>query len=305
VAGRNERVLVYLPHPGDTFASLAAYFLGSASSAWQIAEANRGVARPMVGKPLVVPLVARNPLGVAADGVQAVPILCYHRIGGEPSKMSVAPANFESQMDWLAANGYHVVRLSDLAAFLAGRKALPRKSVVVTFDDGYESVYRHAFAALKKRGFPATMFVYTDFIGARDALSWAQMGEMLRSGLIDIQAHSKSHRNLTERNGHESETAYRQQVDLELRQPRAVIERQLAASGAKVRHFAYPYGDTNELVIDALAADPPYALAFTVRAGGNAFYAAPQRLRRTMIFGDHTLEDFAARLQIQRPLAKP
>lgn len=295
VAGRSQRLLVYLPKAGDSYASLAAHFLGSASKAWQIAEANRGNAQPVAGRPLVVPLAARNPLGITVDGVQAVPILCYHRIGGDASKMSVSAANFDSQMDWLATNGYQVVRLSDLAEFLAGRKALPRKSVVITFDDGHESVYRHAFPALKQRGYPATLFVYTDFLGARDALAWPQMGEMQRSGLFDVQAHSKSHRNLTERSGHDSEASYRQQLTLELRQPRLLIERQLNTSGAKVRHFAYPYGDANDAVFDAMRRQG-YELGLTVLPGNNAFFAPPLLLKRTMVYGDHSLDDFKARL---------
>jgi peptidoglycan/xylan/chitin deacetylase (PgdA/CDA1 family) len=52
---------------------------------------------------------------------------------------------------------------------------------------------------LKKYGLPATVFVYTDFLGGGDALTWAQMQEMLASGLVDVQSHSKSHRNLIER----------------------------------------------------------------------------------------------------------
>ena len=82
--------------------------------------------------------------------------------------MMVSAPQFEAQLDWLARNNYQVLRLADVAGFLAGKKALPQRSVVITIDDGYETVYRHAFPLLKKYGFPATLFVYTDFIGSRD-----------------------------------------------------------------------------------------------------------------------------------------
>lgn len=304
VLGRGERLLVYQPREGDTLPGIAARFLGSADRAWQIAELNGDIRVPTPGRPLVLPLAMPRPLGVSATGVQTVPILCYHRIGPGPSKMTVAAARFESQLEWLAANGWHVVRLSDLLEFMAGRKALPRRSVVITFDDGYESVYRHAFALLKKHGVPATLFVYSDFLGAGAALSWPQLNEMTRSGLVDVQAHSKSHRNLTERGPEESDAAYRHRLDVEFRQPRVAIERGLGAAGQRVRHFAYPYGDANQAVIEALLRNG-YDLGLTVNPGGNPFYASPWLLRRVMIYGDHDLQDFQARLAWRPPVGWP
>jgi peptidoglycan/xylan/chitin deacetylase (PgdA/CDA1 family) len=176
--------------------------------------------------------------------------------------------------------------------------------VVITIDDGYDSVYRHAYPALKKHGFSATLFVYTDFVGARDGLSWAQLQEMAASGAIDIQAHSKSHRNLIERSAGETEASYRQSIETEVRQPRQVLERRLAAAGVQVRHFAFPFGDANELVLESMERNE-YSLGVTVNPGGNPFFAQPQMLRRTMIFGDHDLEDFKARLQTRRSFARP
>lgn len=305
VAGRNDRVLVYLPREGDTLAGVAARFLGSADKAWQIADANAQRWRLQAGAPVVVPLdSARNPLGIGNDGAQAVTILCYHRFGSAASKMVIAPSNFEAQLDWLARNHYQVLRLDDLAAFLAGKKALPQRSVVITIDDGYETVHRHAFPLLKKYRFPATLFVYTDFIGARDALSWAQLEELAGSGLFEIQAHSKSHRNLIERTDGENDVAYRANIDSELRAPRAAIERRLGDAGVKVRHFAYPFGDANDVVLAALQRQQ-YDLGLTVIPGGNAFFAHPLMLRRTMIYGDHSLDDFKARLQVRRSALWP
>jgi len=302
VVGRGDRLLVYVWRDGDTLAGVAERFLGSQAREWQILEVNRGLAQPAPGQPIVVPLVWPNPLGVAADGTaQTIPILCYHRVGNGTSKMDIAPAKLEAQLEWLADNGRPVVRLSDLAAFLAGKRALPPGAVVITFDDGYESVYRNALPLLRKWDVPATLFVYTDFIGSRDGLSWAQLVEMQRSGLVDIQAHSKSHSNLTELDGS------RARLDTELRQPRTVIERSLATAGAKVRYFAYPYGDANEVVLDAMQR-AGYEIGVTVDPGGNPFYASPLLLKRVMIFGDQDLEQFKARLNWSRgpaPAGRP
>ena len=301
VIGRSDRLLVYRTAAGDTFDALARRFLGDATQGWQIADANPGLT-PSAGDLVTVPLKPLNPLGVWPDGVQTVPILCYHRLGAGSSKMVVAPTSFEAQMNWLVRNDYRVIRLADLEAFLAGERALPRRAVVLTFDDGYESVHRHAFPVLRRLGLPATVFVYTDFLGGGDALTWPQLQEMQASGLIDIQSHSKSHRNLIERRAGENDERYRSAIDAELRVPRETLERRLPP--LKVRHLAYPFGDTNDVVLDT-AVRQGVTLAATVVAGGNAFYAPPLLLRRTMIFGDMSLEAFRARLQVSRPLSSP
>ena len=298
VLGRNDRFLVYQTRAGETLRTIAAQFLGSEDRYWVIGDAN-GVTRVEPGQPLIVPLKPLNPLGVTVDQYQTVPILCYHRFGGAANKMSVSPSNFAAQLDWLARNDYHVIRLSQLTGFLQGREALPKRSVVITIDDGYESTYRHALPALRKHNFPATLFVYTDFIGAGDAVTWPQMQELVSSGLVDIQAHSKSHRNLIERGAGETDDRYRQNLEAEARVPREVLERRLPV---QVRQFAYPYGDANELMLDILTRQN-YQLAVTVNPGGNGFFSQPLMLRRTMIFGDHDIEAFKAKLQISRGIA--
>jgi peptidoglycan/xylan/chitin deacetylase (PgdA/CDA1 family) len=300
VLARNDRWLLYLPQPQDSNASIAARFLGSGQRDWEVAEANAG-AKPRVGHPVIVPLKPMNPTGVKRDHYQTIPILCYHRVGNATNRMTVSTAAFAEQLEWLAKNDYRVLRLQDVAAFLEGKQALPPRSVVLTFDDGYESYYRHAYPLLKKHAFPATVFLYTDFVGAGDALTWPQMQEMTASGLIDIQAHSKTHANLINRFRDEGEAAYRKRLDTEARAPREQIERRLKLP---VKDFAYPYGDANEAVLDALVRNG-YRLGVTVNPGGTPFYAQPMMLRRTMIYGNHDIEAFKARLQISRPIALP
>ena len=295
VIGRSDRLLIYRPGRDDTLHSIAAQFLGDEARDWVIADFNR-LSSVVPDQPLVVPLKPLNPTGVQEDRLQTVPILCYHRFGGASSKMSVSPANFAAQLDWLARNDYRVIRLSQLLGFLQGREALPKRSVVITMDDGYESVQRYALPQLRKHGYPATLFVYSDFIGAAGALSWAQLTELKASGLVDIQAHSKSHRNLIERLPGETDAQYRQSLDVEVRAPRELLERRLSGP---VRQYAYPFGDANEAVRDALARQQ-YQLAVTVTPGGNAFFSMPLMLRRTMIFGDIDLDAFKAKLQISR-----
>ena len=301
VLGRNERLLIYQPSPGEPLEKIAERFLGSADLAWMIAEANAGQSAES-GMPLVVPLRALNPIGITTDRLQTIPILCYHRFGAGASKMVVSPTRFAAQLEWLHRNGYHVIRLSALKGFLAGRHPLPQKSVVITIDDGYESVHRHALPLLRQYGFPATLFVYSDFVGAGDALRWPQLQEMANSGLIDIQAHSKTHRNLIEKAPGETDERYRANLEAEMSIPRDVLQKRV--TGAQVRHLAYPFGDANATVMES-ALRNGYDMGLTVVPGSNAFFAQPMLLRRTMIFGDLDLEGFKARLQTSRSLSAP
>jgi len=308
LAGTYGQLRVYVPAGADTVASVAQQLLGDASLAWVISQANGGLSRIVPGQPILVPMAAPAAHGVSYAGVQTVPVLCYHRFTDADSargnKMVMPQAHFEAQLLWLSREGYTVLRMPQLQAFLEGRQALPARSVLITVDDGWASFYRHGFPLLRKYGVPVTLFVYTDFIGTRDGLSWAQLREMAVSGLVDIQAHSKTHRKLTQRQPGENDAAWQRALAAELEQPRQLLERHLADVGVQVRYLAYPYGDADKAVLQALDAEP-YLLGFTVRSGGNAFYAPPALLHRTMIYGDHSLEDFAARLQTRRPLSRP
>ncbi len=300
VLGRSERFVIYRSGRGDSLRSIAARFLGSAEHDWVIGDFN-GISALAPPQVVAIPLKPVNPIGVRPGAVQTVPILCYHRFGAGGGKMSVPPERFAAQLEWLARNDYRVIRLSQLTAFLEGREALPQRAVVITIDDGYESVYRQAWPLLKRYGFPATVFVYTDFIGAGDALNWSQLAEMSAGGLVEIQAHSKTHRNLIERLAGETDERYAAAIEAEIRGPRDQLERRL---GTAVRSYAFPYGDANDAVLAALTRQR-YQLAVTVHPGGNAFYAQPLMLRRTMIFGDFDIETFKARLQIARPALPP
>jgi peptidoglycan/xylan/chitin deacetylase (PgdA/CDA1 family) len=293
IVARNDHFLIYAPESGESLATIARRFLGAEDRAWVIAEFNN-ISEAKTGQPLVVPLQASNPTGVFANGYQTVPILCYHRFGSDEGKMVLSPKVFAQQMEYLQRNGYRVLRLSELTAFLTGKRQLPARAVVITIDDGYGSMYAQAYPILKRYGFPATVFVYTDFIGARDALTWEQMREMVGSGLIDIEAHSKSHSNLTLRLPGETDSRYRDRLAAEASTPREVLQRKLHV---KVSSYAYPYGDANAMIMDQLNRND-YKTALTVDPGGNAFFTPPLLLRRTMVLGDEDLEAFKAQLQV-------
>ncbi len=288
----NEEFVVLISRPGETLASLAEQFLGDEKLAWVIADFN-GIEKLVPKREIVIPLKPQNLTGVTPHGYQQVPVLCYHRFGPGRGKMIVSERKFRAQMQYLADNDFHVVTLSELYDFINGRKGLPQKSVVITIDDGYRSNYDIAFPVLREFGFPATIFLYTDFMGARDAMSWSQIREMADSGLIDFQPHSRSHPNMTLPRYQETTAAYRQRIRQEISAPTQKIRR--ALPGQVLHTFAYPYGDTNDQIIDYLQ-QKNYRLGVTVQPGGNPSFAYPYMLHRTMIFGDHGMRDFVKAL---------
>ncbi|MDQ6620450.1 MAG: polysaccharide deacetylase family protein [Pseudomonadota bacterium] len=288
---RDDEFAIVAVGEGDDLQALAHHYLGSADLAWRIAELN-DIERVQRGQTVVIPLRERNAVGVHANGYQTVPILCYHRFGPKATKLTVTKAAFEAQMEYLARNGYHVVPLAQLRRFLQAKEPLPRKTVAISIDDGYRSAFEVAYPVLRKHGFPATVFLYSDFVGAPDALTWPQMKEMIASGLVEVQPHSKSHSKLTQKQPDESDARYRERIRREVETPVNLIRDRLDLSSAT---FAYPYGDVNETVVSELERSG-VPVGVTVTPGGNGFFAHPYMLRRSMIFGNEDLAAFKAKL---------
>lgn len=292
---KTDEYVIVIAKPEDTLRSLAQRFLGDAAQYWVIADFN-DLRQLTPGQEVVVPLKVENPLGVYADGYQTVQILSYHGFGPRKSKLILTPEAFNAQMAYLKAQDYRVIPLTELIAFIQGHKPLPRRAVVITIDDGFKSAYTIAYPVLQKYDFPATLFVYSDFIGSARGLSWQEMREMVASRLIDVQPHSKSHTNLGLRKPTEDGAIYAQRVAREILFSAQQIQYHLKIP---IHTFAYPYGDANDLVIARLQ-ERHYQMGVTVQRGGNPFFADPFRLRRTMIYGNQNLQDFKKCLEVFR-----
>ncbi len=131
----------------------------------------------------------------------------YHYISEPPQDadkyrkdLSITPADFRTQMAYLAANGYETVDLYDLTLAITAKKDLPEKPVIITLDDGYRDNYENAFPILQENGQKATFFVVTEFIdnGYSDYMTWEMAEEMAAAGMR-IEPHSKTHADLTGR----------------------------------------------------------------------------------------------------------
>ena len=278
---------------GDTLPSLAAKFLGDADKSWIIAEFN-DVKEISPGQELIIPLEPFDKARLSSKGYQTVPILTYHNFSeSKEGLMVVRRSDFAAQMQFLHDNGYTPISLADLFDFLQYRQDIPPKAVVITIDDGWRGVYDIAYPILRKFGYPATLFVYTDLInGSGKTLSWDMVAELDKAG-IDVQCHTKTHRNLNRVLDHESFQQYATEIEQEITGCTEIVESKLHK---QVKYLAYPYGETNKLVMAFLEKNG-YQGAFTVKRESNPFFMDPYALNRRMIYGDFSLETFKKNLE--------
>jgi peptidoglycan/xylan/chitin deacetylase (PgdA/CDA1 family) len=284
--------IVTFARAGDTAASLAARHLGDPAKAWLV-EDYTGTRAFESGQEVVIPRRDLNPVGVVPTGYQLVPVLVYHNIGPERrGRLLLAARTFEEQMRSLHAEGYRTIGVGDLLAFVRGGRQLPRRAVLLAFDDGYRSFLEHARPVLKELGLTATLFVYTDFLGGGSALGWRDLQQLLADG-FDVQAHSKTHGDLRRRGG-ESATDHAARLERELAVPLALFRKHLGRSSESV---AYPYGAIDDEVT-AQVARHGYVAGFTVRRQANPAFAAPLAIGRAQIYADMTPADFARTLTV-------
>ncbi|MFI9244530.1 polysaccharide deacetylase family protein [Streptomyces sp. NPDC053086] len=231
-----------------------------------------------------------------------VPILMYHSVAADPSDatraLSVAPEAFAEQMALIAALDLTPLTTADLASRWRSARPLPARPVLITFDDGYEGVHRHALPVLAGHGFPATLFVSTGWLrgehdtggGPDTMLDWRQVRELAAAG-VEIGGHSHTHPQLD------------QLDDAGLRAELSRCTRIVSAElGATPVSFAYPYGYSSRRVRRAVRA-AGYAQALAV---GNALARrrqGPYALERVTVRRSTGAEEFE-RLLLGRSVAR-
>lgn len=180
-------------------------------------------------------------------------ILLFHHVGDDtPHSTSISPTVFADQLMWLDENGFTVMALEAVADSLAHERPLPDRTVVLTFDDAYISVYNEAFPRLRARGWPFTVFVCPGEVDRRAGplMSWGQMREIAAAGGA-IANHGLNHEFLQRRQAGEDDAAWRSRLRRELLRAQERIREEI---GTAPPLFAYPYGefdvDLRALVIE-------------------------------------------------------
>jgi len=190
-----------------------------------------------------------------------LPTLMYHHIEDltlakklRRSGLAVSPANFESQMNYLVTHGYQTPDATTLVNFFQSGAAIPAKSVLISFDDGYDDFYTTAFPILKKYNLKSILFMPTGLVGNPGYLTWDQIQEMQSSGLVLFANHSWSHKPM---NAKDSE------VEMEI----TTADRELSERGLNnPKIFAYPYGSVGQYA-QKLLGRLGYSVAFTTHSG--------------------------------------
>jgi poly-beta-1,6-N-acetyl-D-glucosamine N-deacetylase len=259
----------------------------------------------------------------AAPTDEKLTVLSYHEIA-EPGEAlipdyAVTPTNFVRQIDWLRNNGFNFVSVNDVLADQAGKAHLPEKAVLLTFDDGYRSMYDHAWPLLKMLRIPSVVAVVgtweedqgeVNFDGheiTRDKLmTWQQLRELSESGLVEIGSHSYDlHRGIPgnpegnlqpaattrlwikQTGKYEDEASYRRRVGGDLQRSRDVILKRI---GRAPRVIAWPYGRYTHELRD-LATRLGMTIGLTLDDGANMEDTPLWGLRRILVGSNMQLWD--------------
>ena len=217
------------------------------------------------------------------QGEVHVPILLYHRFGPVVSdSMTVTTAVFRSHLDYLRANGFTVIPLRQLVDYyLKKGPPPPAGSVVIVADDGHKSVYTEMLPLVKKYRVPVTLFIYPSAISnAPYAMTWAELREMRKTGLFDVQSHTFWHPNFRKEKNRLTSAEYERFAVMQLRKSKDRLEKEL---GGRIDMLAWPFGIFDGELISR-AADAGYISAFTIErrhaAGGDDVMKLPRYLMR-------------------------
>jgi biofilm PGA synthesis lipoprotein PgaB len=266
----------------------------------------------------------------AADAASGEPttyrVLCYHDVAQDvrdrPDPYAVDAGQLASQFAWLKENGYRVVSLDDVISAQQGRGALPDKAVLLTFDDGYRSVYTRVYPLLRAFGYPAIVALSGGWLDAPTGktveydgtpvprerfLSWEEIREMAASGLVEYASHTyglhqgiaaNPHGSLIpaavargyreEEGEYEDERAYLARLRADLERNSALIE---SRTGKRPRVMIWPYGRDS---LQAIEVARELGMPVTMRLGGglNELKDGLARVKRDLVVRNPPLRDF-------------
>ena len=215
-----------------------------------------------------------------------VPILLYHDIGYEKDSFFVSPENFAKQMEYIKKNGYEVITLDELVTSIKNKKSLKKNKVVITFDDGYRDNFQYAYPVLKKHGFPATIFIISDFVGKpssnkKEFLNWEEV-ILMSKDRISFGGHTKTHLYLGSMK--DEKAAFD-----EILGSKNAIEQKI---GMPVDYFCYPSGGfcqrAKELVVQA-----GYKGACSTNRGFVTFNRDVYELKRIKVTNSDMIKPFS------------
>jgi len=198
-----------------------------------------------------------------AQGDIQIPILLYHRFGPVVAdSMTVTTPVFESHLKYLRDNGYTVIPLRRLVDYYLGKGPAPLpRSVVIVADDGHRSVYSDMLPMIQKYRIPVTLFLYPSAISnASYAMTWDELREVKKTGLVEFGAHSYWHPNFEKEKKKLTPVEYDKFVRMQLGKGKEKIEKEL---DIRIDMLAWPFGIYDDELIRK-ATEAGYIAAFTI-----------------------------------------
>ena len=233
------------------------------------------------------PAAPAEDASIPDDGVR-VSVLGYHDLSeGQPeTAMRIHTSKFRQQMETIRQLGLSVISLEDFVAWKKGEKQIPPRSVLLTFDDGWKSVYTDAFPVLKEYKYPFTLYLYKNYVdGGGKALTTPMIKELLANG-GSLGSHSVSHPypatiKMFRKKGQNDYDGF---LRKELGESKRFLEEKFPEK--KVTSFAYPGGFFTEEMFP-LADEFGYTYLFTVLPGKVKRGSPDKTLPRYMILGNY------------------
>ena len=241
-------------------------------------------------------IIPKNTLATDTELSSAgVPILMYHHIGDLPANpdpvrkdLTVSTADFANQMDVLVKNGYTSVTTEQVELWLEHKGTLPKKPVVITFDDGYDDVFINAVPVLIAHHMSGAFGIITGFVGTPGYASWAQIQQGKNVGM-EIVSHSYSHIDF-----HDPKYTVQDQL-MQIQTSKSDLENNVNVTTST---FIYPYGHYT-LNEEHMLAQNGYGIAFTTDYGfaniGENIFEIP----RVRVHGQETIDRFDQSLGIK------
>jgi len=213
----------------------------------------------------------------------------YHHIGevtDSDGRYSVAPDQFQRQMQTLHDMGYETITVTELAAALREGGSLPARPVVLTFDDGYDDLYLNAYPIMQEYGFIGTMYLVVNNFANKYGITSDQVQEMYEAGW-EVASHSKTHANLRKDNVDMRDEICRSRLEL------------IRILDIPIYSFAYPYVEANEYIKN-FTRDCGYTSGVGAGPGNSHTLEHVYFLSRREVQGNFTLDEFRELLTIYR-----
>jgi peptidoglycan/xylan/chitin deacetylase (PgdA/CDA1 family) len=231
--------------------------------------------------------------------IDGIPVLIYHKVW--PSKndqLTITPERLREHFQFLKNEGYRALGLDEYMAIMQGDKPMPKKVVLITFDDGYRNNLTYAYPLLKELGMKATFFIIANTLMGEEMGDDPMEQKMTREELqtldpavVQLALHGYSHRNMAEMTI--------QELDMELSQSIKAIKQ----SGLQIqRVFAYPYGarPQGQLLIDLKKMMKEQGIIAAFRIGNKPSTVPPEdvyEIKRIDVRGTETLTGLAIKLK--------